>query len=96
LHTVQPEPEDATVRLTAAHADRIAHIMGLVEEFFSHHTGPGTRSALGRFAAAEGWPPPRSAAGLIDEVCCAAAPLHRAIRAARTARFTPTTSRPAP
>lgn len=76
----RPEPAEAEVRLTAAQAHRVATILGLVEDFFTHHSGPGVRSALGRFAAAEGWHGPRAAAGLID----AAAPLRRTISAAHT------------
>lgn len=82
--TRRAEPDQADVRLTAAQAHRVATILGLVEDFFTHHSGPGIRAALGRFATAEGRPGPRAAAGLIDEVFFAAAPLHRAITAART------------
>jgi hypothetical protein len=75
------EPDPGAVRLTAAQAYRVATVLGLVEDFFTHHSGPGVRSALGRFAAGQGWHGPRAAAGLIDEVFFAAAPLRRAISA---------------
>lgn len=77
----RPGPGEAEVRLTAAQAYRLATVMGLVEDFFTHHSGPGIRSALSRFAAAEGFTGPRAAAGLIDEVFFASAPLRRAITA---------------
>ena len=77
----RPGREEGEVRLTAAQAHRITTVMGLMEDFFTHHSGPGIRAALGRFAAAEGWRGPRAAAGLIDEVFFAAAPLRRAITA---------------
>lgn len=87
--------EVADVALTAHQADRIVNILDLVEDFFLHHIGAGTRAALGRFAAGEGWPPPRSAAGLIDEVFFATTPLRKAISAARQTHTTTTTgSRP--
>jgi hypothetical protein len=82
LDAARPAPSEAEVRLTAAQAYRIATILGLVEDFFTHHSGPGIRTALGRFAAAEGWHGPRAAAGLIDEVFFAAGPLRQAISAA--------------
>lgn len=82
LDAARPAPSEAEVRLTAAQAHRIADILALVEDFFTHHSGPGVRAALGRFAAAEGWHGPRAATGLIDEVFFAAAPLRRAISAA--------------
>jgi hypothetical protein len=44
---------------------------------------------LGRFAAGQGWHGPRAAAGLIDEVYFAAAPLRQAIT---TAHLRPATT----
>jgi len=84
-----PQPDTGEVRLSAAQAHRIAAVLGLVEDFFTHHSGPGVRSALGRFAAGQGWRGPRAAAGLIDEVFFAAAPLHQAIT---TAHLRPATT----
>jgi len=78
----RPAPPAGQIHLSTAQAHRIAAVLGLVDEFFTHHAGPGVRAALGRFAAGQGWHGPRAATGLTDEVFFAAAPLRQAITTA--------------
>jgi hypothetical protein len=92
--SARAQEKAATVTLTAAQAQRIAATLSQVDDFFYHADGR-VRAALRRFAAARGWHnPAHGAVRLLDDITFAAAPLHRALKAAQPAEASHGTETP--